>query len=434
MDSNKKHVLIISYFFPDCSLTAAQRPDVWANELNKHGFIPIVITRKWERKILDYADEGYATTPHVVEDIFDHKIIYKTPYKSKLRDKLYIKFGKNKFKLIRQILSAINLITRNINPKFSPFYPLYSAADKAIKKYKPSAIIVTANPYNQFYFGYLLSKKYNIPWIADYRDAWTTSQINENDGLVFKLIERYNRFFEKKWCSTAILITAVSEPIAKKISQFVQVPYQTLPNGFKANLFKDIESNVKFERFTITYIGSLYPSQKIEFFLGAFKKWLSLSTFQLTPNILFPGLELFPEQKNRILSFDESLNENITTTTRLPQREVLEIQKKSHCLLYVGWKGYDGVVPSKIFEYCASGTPILVAPADHSEVDKIVKNAKAGFSADNEEDIIQYLNQLYQAYLKNEPLENNVNSPEILSLSSEEQVKKLASFFDKIIL
>ena len=434
MDSNRKYVLIVSYFFPDCSLTAAQRPDAWANELSKHGYFPIVITRKWERKIIDYADEGFPTSPNNEVEIYDHKIIYKTAYKSKLRDQFYIKYGKNKFKTIRQLLTASSLIIRNLNPRFSPFYPLYRAAEEAIIKYKPSIIIATANPYNQFYFGYLLSKKYNIPWIADYRDAWTTSQINDNNSVAFKLIERYNRHFEHKWCRTASLITAVSEPIAEKISKFVDVPFQTLPNGYRLNLFKSIHEKAKFDRFTITYIGSLYPSQKIELFLGAFKKWLASISFQLSPNILFPGLELFPEQKKRVLSFDESLNPFITTTTRLPQTEVLEIQMKSHCLLYVGWKGYEGVVPSKIFEYCASGTPILVAPADLSEVDKIVSKAKAGYSADNEAEVISYLNRLYSAYLINSPLQNDVDSSEILSLSSEEQVKKLASFFDKIIL
>lgn len=46
-----KKVLIISYFFPPCNLTASQRSMGWARYLREQGWDPIVVTRNWEQHI-----------------------------------------------------------------------------------------------------------------------------------------------------------------------------------------------------------------------------------------------------------------------------------------------------------------------------------------------------------------------------------------------
>ena len=46
-----ENVLIISYFFPPCNLTASQRAFNWAKYLKEFGYNPIVITRKWDQPI-----------------------------------------------------------------------------------------------------------------------------------------------------------------------------------------------------------------------------------------------------------------------------------------------------------------------------------------------------------------------------------------------
>ena len=52
-------VLIISYFFPPCNLTASNRALFWAKYLKDYGYDPIVITRKWDHKIKSPRDIAY---------------------------------------------------------------------------------------------------------------------------------------------------------------------------------------------------------------------------------------------------------------------------------------------------------------------------------------------------------------------------------------
>lgn len=429
-----RKILIISYFYPPCSLTASQRPANWANELHKHGYFPIVVTRKWERPIKVYADEGFATSLGVeIEDHENYQII-RTPYKPKLRDKIYIKYGSERFSFFRRFLTAINLVTRNFHPAFSPFYPLFQEAKKIIIQEKPEVLIITGNPFNQFYFGYLLNKKFGIPWIADYRDAWTTSQIKGGLSKVFKIFDVMNRYFEKKWCSSAAFVCSVSEPLAKKIAQLTKRPYLVLPNGYADHLFSAIGFPKQFDQFTITYLGSLYPNQNIELFLESYLLFLKRNSLTNSESkLLFPGLELMPDQKKRILGFSEKLLPFIETTERLPQADVLKIQRQSHLLLYVGWKGYEGVVPSKIFEYCASGTLILVTPADHSEVDKIVEKSQTGVCTNDVEETVEKIQQYYDAFKAGKSIKNDTESENIKALSASAKGKELASFFDAIL-
>ena len=429
-----KKVLIISYFFPPCTLTASQRPEAWAKELHKHGYYPIVVSRKWERPIKVYADEGFSTSEGTDVEKADNFTVYRTPYQAKLRDKIYIKYGSERFSLLRRVLSAANLFTRNLHPKNSPFYPIYLQAREIVKNEKPEALIITGNPFNQFYFGYLLHIEFGIPWMADYRDAWTTSQINISLHKSFKLVDKFNAYYEKKWCGTAHFVSSVSEPLASKISKLVNRPYRILSNGFADDLFAKTGFPEKYKAFTVTYLGSLYTEQNIELFLEAFYQFIQKNNLQPADcKMMFPGLELMKEQKDRILSFHPELIPYLEITERLPQAEVLTIQRKSHLLLYVGWKGFEGVVPSKIFEYCASGTPVMVTPADHSEVDKIVKKAKAGKCTDTVAETLDAVQEYFDAYKKGTPVINNPESPEIQALSSSAQCKRLASYFDELI-
>ena len=60
------------------------------------------------------------------------------------------------------------------------------------------------------------------------------------------------------------------------------------------------------------------------------------------------------------------------------KKEILKIEKQSHLLLHVAWKGYEGIIASKIYEYVGSGTNILLVPGDEGSINQIVKETKYG--------------------------------------------------------
>ena len=84
-----REVLIISYFYPPCTLTAAQRPAGWLKYLPQFGYKPIVITRNWDVTLSKPEDQlKNAGSQLYIEKSETHEVHY-LPYRASLRDRLF---------------------------------------------------------------------------------------------------------------------------------------------------------------------------------------------------------------------------------------------------------------------------------------------------------------------------------------------------------
>lgn len=294
-----KEVLIISYFYPPCSLTAAQRPSGWVKYFAHFGYKPTVITRNWdvtlskpEDQLRDSGNKLY------IDKIQTHEVHY-LPYRATWRDRLFN--SKNQFfKKSSKIFTFINSIGENFCNSFIPFKDFYDYAEKLIQEQDFSAIIITGNPFVQFRFGYLLTKKHHIPWIADYRDDWTTSEIIQPKGQFETYIHRLQQKSEKKWVGTASIVTSVSRVYTDRISQFVKVPGETILNGFETVLPKVEQESTN--SFVIVYNGTLYDTQEVERFIRVIIQCIETYRDKIAIQIQFPGVSYDPKQDNRVRS------------------------------------------------------------------------------------------------------------------------------------
>ena len=125
----------------------------------------------------------------------------------------------------------------------------------------------------------------------------------------------------------------------------------------------------KINIFQIAY-STLYTGQDISIFIKAFKNLL-IKQKQNKNN--FPWVKLDVIQKKRIEKLMLGYESFYRTSSRIPKSEILEIEKSSHLLLHVAWKGFDGIIASKIYEYIGSATKVLVVPGDDGSIDKIIK-------------------------------------------------------------
>ena len=368
-----KKILIISYFYPPCNLTASQRVHSWAKYLHKSGYYPIIITRKWEKQITSFEDCHYPTSEGVEIKKNKNFEVHYCPYITNLRDKLHTQ---KKLKLIKKILSLYEIIFQNIWIALCPFKNLLTEAERILNEEKNiTTIIISGNPFIQFKFGFILNKKYKIPWIADYRDAWTTSTINNvNRKIIFSILNSYNRLFEKKWTRTASCVTTSSEPIGKSIENLSKTKSYAIFNGFEPNEFAEFK-NIKKQKnyFQIAYIGTLYDGQDISIFLSAYKNFIDFK--KPKSKLLFPGLDINQKQRDRVASLMIGYEQFYQTSLRIPKNEIYKIEKESHLLLHVAWQGYKGIIASKIYEYVGSGTSVLVVPGDEGSIDQVIEEA-----------------------------------------------------------
>lgn len=212
-------ILILSYFFPPCNLTASQRTFFWAKYLNEFGYFPIVITRNWDTTIKSPKDVLKSSGKEVIHEVYSTHEVYFLPYKSSVRDKLFIRFGHSPLRVLSQFFTIMEQILRNFFYSIIPYKNLYKFTLRYLQSHNEiNKVVITANPFEIFYFGYLLKKKLNIKWLADYRDDWNTSELNPKKGLIEKFISLIEKRSEKKWVESSSLFTSVSPYYVNKIS------------------------------------------------------------------------------------------------------------------------------------------------------------------------------------------------------------------------
>lgn len=395
-----KKVLILSFFFPPSPFTGSHRIHSWAKYLSRFGWYPIVVTRRWDIPVNDYKDMSADTPPEIIHQKFENFEVFYLPYKGTLRDRLYALYGDQRMVVLRKILSFFEQIIQNYALWVVPFKNLYKYSGKLLESDKEIKCIITSGrPYVLFHFCHKLKKKYNIPWIADYRDDWNTSQWLRNIPFKDKVIMKFESRSEKKWLSNAACFTTISPAFVSLISGFVKKNGYVVMNGFDPEDYKDIVPAENSNVFTILFNGSLYDTQPVEIFISAFREFVQSPDKKGKIKLVFLGLNFEKIQSARVRKLLEGLESFYEITDRFEKRKALEIMSSSQLFLMFSHTNIKGVTSSKIFDYLALGKPILLCPSDNEILEEIVISTNSGFVCNNADEILKVLNQLYDRYI-----------------------------------
>lgn len=429
-----KKVLIISYFFPPCSLTAGQRAQGWANYLSEHGYYPTIITRRWDQEIKMPEDALLSSKDEIIHEKNDRYEVFFMPYKASLRDKLYTKFSGSSLQKLSRVFTFLSLIAENFTLRAIPSRNIYHKAKAWIAENEDvQTVVITGLPFNQFSFGHRLKKKTNIQWIADYRDDWNTSDFigTSGNGFLSRIVKKLAIRSEKKWVGSAECITSISPYYAEKISNFVNRPGHVLLNGFELEVPK---GTIDPKNFIITYNGSLYDTQPVEEILEVMKR---LILEDKAPILLqFPGAAFDPIQKKRIEISGSAIMDHISITDRIPKEEVLQLQADSDALLMISHSNMKGVPSSKLYEYLCFEKPIIQYPNDFDIVESTLTETGLGICSSSTDELYKTIKQLVdQKFSGTDTNTSEIIKPNksvIQSYSRQMQTKVLADLLKKI--
>jgi hypothetical protein len=424
----KKKILILAYDFPPYNSIGAQRPYSWIKFLPNLGYEPIVITRHWDN--ITNSDDYYlpSNCQNTTEEILEGVRIIRTPFRPNLRDKLILKKSKL-FIIIRKILSLIYNIGQYYSFSFDNRSNLYHAADSLIKKGGIDLIIASAEPYVLFRYGFLLNKKYNIPWIADYRDEWTTDSIHlSNRGLQlqFKLFLKSR---ELKFMKSADLIISAANNYSQRLNLFLNQEVKTIYNGYFKDDFKSLIKGLKPSTFEISYIGSLYDYQPLEEFLDGVKIFINKhqpKNFRL----VFYGGNFDQQQQKRITEYDPQLSEYIVSTDRIP-RDILykRLNDQSTAFLILA-SPKEVRIPGKLFDYMGLGKNIILFKNDENILKEIVSDIENGLVCNTPFQISEAIEKFY---FSEQSITNNQNSTAFTKYTREQQAVELAKLLNNLV-
>ena len=261
-----KKVLILAYEFPPYVSVAGLRPNAWYKYMKEFDVYPIIITRQWNNKHgteLDYVEPSESST--TIYEKSEYGEIIRVSFKPTFSNRLLLKYGENRFKYARKLITAAHEFMQYFVFSGSKSN-IFHEADKYLASQKVDMIIATGDPYVLFKYASELASKYDIPWIADYRDPWSNDMNIENNTLV----RMFSKYQEQKTIPNAYWITTVSEFVKMKISGVIpDKNISIFPNGYDPEVTKttiNIETNK--QMFSIGYAGSIFKWHPIRSFLG----------------------------------------------------------------------------------------------------------------------------------------------------------------------
>ena len=210
-----KNILLITYYYPPTSSVGAVRPGGMAKYLSKLGYEIVVLSTNLSSSDIKGVDVVRADCDGDVYDVLATKL--KLNKVRGIRDK-FGDFQSSAFQK-RTILERIIRTAKSIVTYPDEAKTWYSNAVKKgieiCKKQDISVIISTSPPIITHLIAYKLKKRFNKPWLADFRDLWSYDPYYHFGKLRRFLDER----LEKKVISCADAIVTVTEPYSKVMGE-----------------------------------------------------------------------------------------------------------------------------------------------------------------------------------------------------------------------
>lgn len=311
---------------------------------------------------------------------------------------------------------------------------LYKTGKMMILKEKIDLVFTYGNPHSIHLTGYLIKKKFHLPWIVGYDDEWSQHPWRRP---LFDWQKRLDRWLERKVLSAAENVIAstpsYSELYSKLVPNYMSSKFKAITYSYDENDFRYNTKTHSNSYMNFVYTGSLYGDQTPVFFLRAIKSLidnglLTKENFQVT----FAGMI---SHKFQTLFQDESINPIVTHHGVCSYRDSINyIHNADVLILIVSSSRGKGNIPAKTFDYIGSGKPILALIPPNGDTAEVITRTGTGVIVPPEDvkSIKNAIITLFQQWKRNE-LTISPNWDEIKKHESKQITKRFCDIFDSTL-
>ncbi|TVP45105.1 MAG: glycosyltransferase [Mongoliibacter sp.] len=421
--------MIITYYWPPSAGSGVQRWLKFAKYLPEYGWEPVIFTP--ENPDFELQD------PSLEKEIGPEMEVLKFPiwepygiFRSLKRDK------KNQpAKILEQkqhsLTDKLGLWARaNLlipDPRIFWVKPSVSYLLDLVQKNQFQCIITTGPPHSMHLIGLKLKEKTGIPWIADFRDPWSKWEFLDTLPMT-TLVRNKHKGLEAKVLDQADEVLTISPTFQKEFMELKNRDIRLLTNGFDEadfpeEFFKNQESENK--TLEVLYIGIIDAIRNPKPFLASMKK--SFGHKEQEVQLRFVGK--VSEDVKEYINDDIWLSKHVSFEGYVSHQKVFEFYKNSQLLLLIltDTKNAKGNIPGKLFEYMATGRPILALGDPEGDSAIILKESGSGkvFAHDDLKGISKYLNEFQKPV-------TFIQSEKITSYSRRNLTAQLVQLLDKL--
>jgi glycosyltransferase involved in cell wall biosynthesis len=401
---NKK-VLIITYYWPPSGGSGVQRWLKFVKYLPQFGFEPYVFTP--ENPSFAIRDESLLKDVPPEAEVIRFPIWEPYEYFFKVSSVVNQKAGgapdlvatKNK-SLFQKISTYIRGNFFIPDPRVFWVNPSVKFLNDFLRENEIRTIITTGPPHSLHLIGLKLKKRNpSLKWLADFRDPW--SEWGLLDSLNISPIARgIHKRLEKKVLKTADKIITITPFYVRRFEALSRKKVVLLTNGYDDDDFTSL-SIERTDKFIIRHVGIVNEKCNPRPFMMAIRELLrSVSTFKTKILIDFVG-EVHFQFKDFVLA-DPDLAAVTSFTPSVPHKKLISMYGRSSLLLLIltGYKDAEGYMPGKLFEYMATGIPVLGTGPVNGDASKLLATSGAGemIDGDDQQKIIQKVIEHYTAW------------------------------------
>ncbi|WP_047546616.1 glycosyltransferase [Psychroserpens sp. Hel_I_66] len=269
-----------------------------------------------------------------------------------------------------------------------------------IKQHHIETIITTGPPHSLHLIGLQLKAELGVKWLADFRDPWTTIGYHRELKLS-KSSEEKHKILEAQVLQTADQIIVTSENTKKEFLAKTKQPITVITNGYDNH---NVKRQEKDEKFTLAHIGSLLSERNPKQLWTSLKELIDDNEdFRRKFELKLIGV-VSEDVLQTLKEFD--LQSYINNLGYVSHKEAVKAQMASRVLLMVEINSQDTkvIIPGKLFEYMASGTPIIAVGPKDTDVETILRNTNTGnyFFYDEKLRIKSQILSYFEAYKSND--------------------------------
>lgn len=424
-----KSVLIISYFFPPMGGVGVQRVLKFVKYLPSFGWQPTVLTLKNPDSAIfdrELAEQIPVQTPiirtHAIEPSkLHHRLVSLV---NKLRDSR--KTRKPAGKIEFDNTPRDRLDTRINNFLFIPdnrigWLPFASLA-MLLRKYrgqKFDVILSTSPPFSVNLVGLVAKLIFRSPWVVDLRDTWT---LHPHTKPPTKIHLEISRCLEHRVMKFADRILNVSEPQSENLRKIYPDiagdKFEVIPNGYDSEDFRTNDGLEPNKGFSLGHVGTLrmHSGRTAYYFLKALtdlkkeapEKVKDMSVF-LVGSMDRPNKEFVDR-----ITHEFDLQDTIHRVDFVSHRQAINFIRSFSVPVFLivrstkGGGSTRGSISGKLYEYLATGKPILALTEKDSVRDFIKKSGCAIVADHNDikaikEKILDCYDRFKEGRLKTEP-------------------------------
>lgn len=400
-----KKVLIITYYWPPSGGGGVMRWLKMQKYLPELGWKPVIYTpENPDASVVDesLSDEIHPETEILKTPIWEPYEVFRKLTGKKKGEKFkagYIsEASSGDWKSKLSVFIRGNFLIPD--PRKFWIKPSVKFLAKYLKENPVDLIISTGPPHSMHLIALGLKKKFDIPWIADFRDPWTDIDFYDKLRLT-RRADKKHRKLELEVLEKADHVVTVSPYCAKDLSKVPGKKVEVIHNGFDPEDFKDITVSPE-STFTIAHFGAFNRDRNPSVL------WKVLGKLS-EENKTFKGklrIRLIGQTDNSVIQDIEKhgLKNNLIQTDHLPHKKGLEELAKSQVLLLPinDAPNARGILPGKMYEYMALKRPILAIGPTDSDFAEILTETKTGvaFNFDDSASIKEALENYFSLFIE----------------------------------